>query len=83
MTDSKKLKFIVSTFSLMKLNAERAADIATTLNETGECGDLVILADDYVTMTTALGLRFEALMNRLIDQEATQEVPKVDLGEAS
>jgi hypothetical protein len=43
----------------------------------------VILADDYVTMTTALGLRFEALMNRLIDQEATQEVPKVDLGEAS
>lgn len=83
MSDATKLKFIVSTFDLMELNAQRTVDLVTMLSQQHDCGELLIQADDYVTRTHELGVSIEALMNKLIDKEATQELPAVDLGEAS
>ncbi len=83
MSDGTKLKFIVSTFDLMELNAQRAADLITMLSQRHDCGELLIQADEYVQQTHKLGVSIETLMNKILDQETTQEMNAVDVSEAS
>jgi hypothetical protein len=82
MTDETKLKFIVTAFDLIELNAQRAADLVSMLSQKYDCGALLLQADDYVQKTHDLGLSLEELMNRILDEEDTQEMPPIDMSEA-
>lgn len=81
MTDETKLKFIVTAFDLIELNAQRAADLVSMLSQKYDCGELLLQADDYVLKTHDLGLSLEELMNRILDDEDTQQITTVSIDE--
>lgn len=76
-----RLKFLVTAFNIIELNAQRTSDLVTTLCQKYDCGEVLLLADDYVMQTHKLGLSLEDLMNRILDDEDTRPMLAVRIDE--